>query len=173
MLLLQLGSSNHKSPLGILVWGGGRMTPQLWNNQFSLSCKSRTAKVSSGESSTNSMGTFSWLSSDSVQLLSHSSSVGLRPNCARVCVGGVQFLFTAKLAVPQDKQGFTFHLFFFQLGKKTALLFLVGGGRKDNSSRRILALLASPLHSAHTCNLKHNVSINVVGIPLRDVTEIF
>lgn len=26
MLLLQLGSSNHKSPLGILVWGGGRMT---------------------------------------------------------------------------------------------------------------------------------------------------
>lgn len=27
MLLLQLGSSNHKSPLGILVWGEGRMTP--------------------------------------------------------------------------------------------------------------------------------------------------
>lgn len=26
MLLLQLGSSNHKSPLGILVWGEGRMT---------------------------------------------------------------------------------------------------------------------------------------------------
>lgn len=27
MLLLQLGSSSHKSPLGILVWGEGRMTP--------------------------------------------------------------------------------------------------------------------------------------------------
>ena len=27
MLLLQLGSSNHKSPLGILVWGEGRTTP--------------------------------------------------------------------------------------------------------------------------------------------------